>query len=152
MRIGELERRVMLQEQKAVPKEYFKKIITKLVNHLSKLTHYTAEERNVQSTSHRDRDREYLAPHTPHTKFRSNGKYCVNPVLMTNGYHPAEKEYEPRPCSSNEPPRGASETLWKWGEEVLTSGRDLKNRVVILLEDTLKNLKKNWEKSQESRK
>lgn len=157
-RINELEKRVCIQEEKAVPKDYFKKIITKLVTHLSKLTHYTTEERNLvcslcknfiklfeniifQSSSPRQRDI------STHNRYKTNNekynRYYVNPVLVDNTYKvPAEKEYDPKPCSSSEAPRGPSESLWKWGEDF---GRDLKNKVVVLLEDTLHNLKKGWD-------
>ncbi|XP_066252695.1 uncharacterized protein [Euwallacea similis] len=141
MRIDELEKRVLMQEKKAVPKDYFRKIITKLVNHFSKLTQYTTARQPSQ------RDNEYRATRS---KSKTNSKYYVNPAPIRNPYKlSAEKEYEPKPCSSSESHRGPSETLWKWGEEVLVSGRDLKNRVVFLFEETLKYMKKGWEKSPE---
>ncbi|KAH1012267.1 uncharacterized protein LOC109543977 [Dendroctonus ponderosae] len=145
-RISELEKRLMMQEQRAVPKDYFKKIITKLVTHLSKLTHYTTEEKTLSQ-----RDKDYLAQHSRMKSGAKSSKFHVNPVLVGNSFKiPAEKEYEPKPCSSSEPPRGPSEVLWKWGEEVLLSGRDLKNKVVYLLEETLRNLRKGFEKPQSS--
>ncbi|KAL1506139.1 hypothetical protein ABEB36_005558 [Hypothenemus hampei] len=146
VRISELEKRILQQEQKAVPKDYFKKIITKLVNHLSKLTQYTTEERiATNSQRDRDRDRDLLAPHTK-LKPSDKNKYYVNPVLVENTYKvQAEKDYEPKPCSSAEPSRG--ESIWKWGEDFLTTGKDLKDKVVVLLEDTLRNLRKTFEKT-----
>ncbi|XP_066146973.1 uncharacterized protein [Euwallacea fornicatus] len=139
MRIDELEKRLLLQEKKTVSKDYFRKIITKLVNHFSKLTQYTSARQSSQ------RDNEYRAPPS-----KPNSKYYVNPAPTRNPYKlSAEKECEPNHCSSSESSRGPSETLWKWGEEVLVSGRDLKNRVVFLFEETLKYMKKGWEKSPE---
>ncbi|CAG9772994.1 unnamed protein product [Ceutorhynchus assimilis] len=171
-RIIDLEQRVVRQEERAVPKDYFKQIINKLVNHLSKLTHYTAEERNrnskyVSNISNNDKNynkeernnkeypsssinRQYTneernkrSSYSDKDKHNRYNKYHINPVLIDNiPKFMAEKEYEPSVSFVEEPTRGTTDSIWKWGEDIWSSGRDLKNKVVLLLEETLQNLKK----------
>ncbi|XP_050293914.1 uncharacterized protein LOC126734366 [Anthonomus grandis grandis] len=146
-RINELEKRMLLQEERAVPKDYFKKIITKLVTHLSKLTHYTTEDRHVGNLINPS----YKEPAMPHSsKYKppptdKHRYYHVNPVLIDNTFKmPSDKEHDPKPCWST----GPTDSLLKWGGDVINSGRDLKNKLLQILEETLQNLKKSWEKPQ----
>ncbi|XP_030756733.1 uncharacterized protein LOC115882681 [Sitophilus oryzae] len=142
-RIAELEKRVALQEERAVPKDYFKKIITKLVNHLTKLTHYTTEDKASTYNHRHSKD-----PQPPYNQFRFSDKqhrFFTNAAFIDHAFKvPAEKELDPKPCTSSEPQRATSEGIWKWGEEILSSGRDFKNKVILLLEGTLQNLKKGY--------
>ncbi|KAF7267260.1 hypothetical protein GWI33_019493 [Rhynchophorus ferrugineus] len=149
-RITNLEQRIAIQEEKAVPKDYFKKIITKLVNHLTKLTHYTTEDKSsVYSQRRKDNSMSYNQ-YKPQDK---QHRFFTGSALISNTFKsPAEKELEPKECASTEPPKSPSDGLWRWGGDVLTSGRDFKNKVVMLLEETLQNLKKGWEKVDEQKK
>ncbi|XP_060526112.1 uncharacterized protein LOC132701876 [Cylas formicarius] len=127
-RIGDLERKVRAQEERTVPKDYFRKIITKLVNHLTKLTSFATEGQARRKEEDRTR-------------------YHVHPLLVEQQVRvPAEKEYEPRPCcSSTEDP--SSPGVWRWGGEILRPGIDLKNKIADLLEETFRGVRRGWEKS-----
>ncbi|KAG5883479.1 hypothetical protein JTB14_038353 [Gonioctena quinquepunctata] len=78
-------------------------------------------------------------------------RYVVNTVLVDDKNTPPEKE---NPVSHKKPPTttgttNANQLFWKWGEEILRPGIDLKNKIILLLEDTLDTLKKTKERTKE---
>ncbi|XP_057658921.1 uncharacterized protein LOC130895567 [Diorhabda carinulata] len=122
-KIRSLEERVAAQEQKAVPKEYFKKTIMKLVNHFTKTT-YNGQiklEAPIQSS--------------PINKNKTipRQKLIVNPILIQSR-------------SGEEPPQS---NVWKWREDILKPGIDMKNKLISVMEDTLNSLKKSKTKPKE---
>ncbi|KAJ8955001.1 hypothetical protein NQ318_000433 [Aromia moschata] len=160
-KIKTLEERLAIQEERSVTKEYFKKIITKLVNHISKLTGSGQPTHEGNHQKYKD----YKEPRRSREKsFESSGhRYYVHPVLIDQKLHsnvPVEKDASPikqnaattSHMSSGIPTQGAHDSFWKWGEEILKPGIDLKNKIIDLLEETLQNLRRPKEKRLEGRR
>ncbi|EEZ98110.1 uncharacterized protein LOC103315104 [Tribolium castaneum] len=137
-RIKVLEERLAMQEEKVVPKDYFKKIISKMVTGLS--------PKIVKSKS----DTSLRSP-------LKNYKKCSK--LQDIQERPTEKSLQcqssealhcfrsfkedKKPALKDDKGTITDEELfyggyiWKWGEEILKPGIDLKNRIVNLLNDIL---------------
>ncbi|XP_023310936.1 uncharacterized protein LOC111691805 [Anoplophora glabripennis] len=133
-KIRQLEERLSIQEEKSVPRDYFKRIITKLVNHLSKITNYASYD----SPSTRPKSKETK-------EYKAREKYCIHPVLL--GQKPSKvdiDEFLPTTTTFDctDKYQQTTDNFWRWGEEILKPGIDLKNKIVMLLEETLHNLKK----------
>lgn len=129
-KIKSLEARLSAQEDKTVPKDYFRKIITKLVANISKLS--SPSQTHLPSSSRRSRaystdDHSYENFRQKHTK-----TYNVSSNDTKTFTRPSSKKTS---SSVNDTP------FWKWGEEVLRPGIDIKNKIGQLLEETIKNLK-----------
>lgn len=76
---------------------------------------------------------------------RSN-KYNVHPVLVDSSMVtriPAERD------GKTESQTHTPSSFWKWGESILKPGIDIKNKIIVLLEDTLNYLKRTQGKTEE---
>lgn len=139
-KIRRLEERLGLQEEKSVAKDYFKRIITKLVTHLSKITNYAGQDVSYVRPKSREGRESYK------TKDRyGDNRFHAHPVLIESKLSKTELE-ELLSASNNfkssDKCQQNQEGFWKWGEEILKPGIDLKNKIVVLLEDTLHSLRK----------
>lgn len=133
-KIRVLEDRIAAQEERSVAKDYFKKIISKVMNHISKVTNYASQIRMeipCQTKQKRPSSREKYT--------QVNSKYVVNQQV----HQEREKHI------SKDEPSTSTGTFWKWGEDILKPGIDIKNKIILLMEDTLNNLKKSKEKPKE---
>lgn len=139
-KIKTLETRLNAQEEKAVPKEYFKKVITKLVTNLTKIT--TPSQTNIPaSPANKSRDPQYKGYSTDEHSYENfKQKYQTRAFVFS----PNETKTSTRPSSKKTSSSVNDTPFWKWGEEVLRPGIDIKNKIVQLLEETVKNLR--WSK------
>ncbi|XP_074034010.1 uncharacterized protein [Leptinotarsa decemlineata] len=145
-KIRNLEARIAVQEEKSVPKDYFKRIVTKLVSHITKLT--TGSQIKIPSDSSQKKHRD---SNKHSDKYNIGSKYVMNPILIDNKGVPPEKEnFRPhKDSASTSQSANVNQIFLKWGEEILKPGIDLKNKIIVLMEDTLNNLKKSKEKTRE---
>ncbi|CAH1984978.1 unnamed protein product [Acanthoscelides obtectus] len=152
-RIKELETRMAIQEEKSVPKDYFRRIITKLVTHITK-----AAPSNVKMQS--GSPRKYAVPEPKRDKYSPLYHKVVQPIIVEEparhhqypGRTRAEIDQNAIHTSSKQTrhTEHSSSSAWKWREEILKPGIDLKNRIIALMEDTLNALKWSKEKPKET--
>ncbi|VEN45896.1 unnamed protein product [Callosobruchus maculatus] len=160
-KIRELEARLAIQEEKSVPKDYFRRIITKLVTHITKIA-----PNNVKPQSSTSRK---YSPPEPCRDCRDKRdkysplyhKYVVQPMIIeepVTHHYPvrtqAEKDPNVIPVIHTSAKQGRHTThsissTWKWRDEILKPGIDLKNRIISLMEETLNVLKWSKEKPKE---
>lgn len=139
-KIRRLEERLAIQEERSVAKDYFKRIITKLVTHLSKITNYAAQDGSYPRPKSREGREQY--------RIRDrcgDNRYHVHPVLVDQTLSRVDlDDFLPtsNDSKSSDKYHQTQDSFWKWGEEILKPGIDLKNKIVMLLEDTLHSLKK----------
>lgn len=138
-KIKTLEARIHAQEDRAVPKEYFKKIIAKLISNTSKTA--TPSQVNLTSSLKRTKDPQYKGYSTDdHSYENFKNKHHARAFVI----QPNDTKTFTRPSSKKTSSSVNDTPLWKWGEEVLRPGIDIKNKIVQLLEETMKNLR--WSK------
>ncbi|KAL3278201.1 hypothetical protein HHI36_013540 [Cryptolaemus montrouzieri] len=141
-RVKVLEERMDVQEERAVPKDYFKRIITKIISHFSPKSPYRND--NFQL---RDSD---SSSYVVEPRYKNN--YSINPLMVDKNTKPENNENLKKLLSNlteNMPENKKNEfaeNFWKWGGEILKPGVDLKNKILSLLELT-QDLKKKDENS-----
>ncbi|XP_072384054.1 uncharacterized protein [Diabrotica undecimpunctata] len=141
-KIRTLEERIAAQEQKAVPKDYFRRIVTKLVTHIGKVAGNGSQQIKIEASvpaTTANKTKQYYVNTFNKSGDLPNPKFIVNPVSVHHGKLlndklPAEEDVL------------NSASLWKWGEDLLKPGIDLKNKIISVMEVTLNNLKKSKEK------
>lgn len=187
LRLNSLEERVTLQEQRAVTREYFKTIISKL---LSYKNIHTIEERKdncvqcgsalmlKQGHHHSSKSSYRLCKHHEEKCGKKHDKnkmsYFINPVLIEDGTFNSLFEDEDSfdadllnqirsksfgchinkidevdelleetdtPKESTKSFKTSENAMWRWGEEIIKPGFDLKNKIMSLLEEKLQSLK-----------
>lgn len=172
-RLTSLEDRVASQEENAVSKEYFKKIMGKLLTCCKKTTENSIhpkteikKDNSVQcsmkdtiNVRHKDvKVQSDLKPKRTHN-YLTGQNYCINSALLQNSHldrnsethnysHPQNfrgrknqkiQDGEPREMGSDNR-KEETDRFWKWGEEIIKPGFDLKNKIISLLDDALQNL------------
>lgn len=135
-KIKSLEARLCAQEDKAVPKDYFKKIITKLMAHITKVTN--PSQVNIAGPSKRSRDTRYREYSTDDHSYENFKQRIQTRAFVVS---PNEMKTFNRPSSKKTTSSINDTQVWKWGEEVLRPGIDIKNKIVQLLDETMKNLR-----------
>ncbi|XP_028138425.1 uncharacterized protein LOC114332845 [Diabrotica virgifera virgifera] len=140
-KIRTLEERIAAQEQKAVPKDYFKRIVTKLVTHISKVAGNGSQQIKIEASvpaTAANKSKQCYVSTVNKSSDLPNPKFIVNPVSVQNENLLNDKL----------PPTDVlySDSLRKWGEDLLKPGIDLKNKIISVMEVTLNNLKKSKEK------
>lgn len=144
-RVKVLEERLAMQEEKVVPKDYFKKIITKMVNNFSPKVLRSKSDISMpysERTSRRSAKHEKCPIHSSragksqHTKSTETVN-CFNASL----HYPSPRRR--RASNKNDKSTITDDdiyfggNIWRWGEEILRPGIDLKNRIITLLNDIL---------------
>ncbi|XP_045465247.1 uncharacterized protein LOC123674447 [Harmonia axyridis] len=155
-RVKILEERMDIQEERAVPKDYFKRIITKIISHFSPKDPYRNDFQIRDSDS---------SSYVVQPRYKNN--YSVNTLLVDKkasqkGMNDKSDKHEHlKKLLSNlteNMPEGTktelAENFWQWGGEILKPGVDLKNKILSLL-DMTKDIQKQEEpdnrpKTQES--
>lgn len=142
-RIKNLERRIAIQEETAVPKEYLKHILHKV------LTHYST--RNVQANDPklRNNSTQYSSRNIGESpnmidkrrkEETATRKYYQVHTMLDDHQNWLDGSNNKRKV--NDKTTEEEHLYWLWGEEVVKPGCDLKNKILNLLEDKLKVLKK----------
>lgn len=158
-RVRILEIRLQEHEQRAVPRDYFKRVINKIVSYINPrydhLLHFDHIPKPVKKTISTQCS---TATSREDYKSRKRGRYAVHPVLMeqsnnlsciridfksdtTNTDKDGQKTSEKSSITESGNKISNIESFWKWGEEVIKPGFDLKDKIVTLLEEKLTNLK-----------
>nr|CAH7741492.1 unnamed protein product [Callosobruchus chinensis] len=160
-RIRELEARLAMQEEKAVPKYYFRRIISQLVTHINKTV---PNHVKAQSSTYRK-----YSPPEPCRDCRDKRdkcnlpyhRYVVQPMIIeepVTGDYPVRTEAEKDPniipvihtsAKDGHPTTQRSSSTWNWRDEILKPGIDLKNKIIALMEEKLNVLKWSKEKPKE---
>lgn len=147
-RLKHLEERVTNQEEHYVHKDYFKKIIGKLIsfcqnktNSPPQLNHgMDVKDHSVQcSFDHRygKRDVKLSANTTHRHSHRCEDQcYCVNSLTIQQTTAETTKKSFTN-YSIKETPSRTLDQLWKWGEEPIKPGFDLKTKIMSLLDEKL---------------
>ncbi|KAJ3667141.1 hypothetical protein Zmor_002543 [Zophobas morio] len=134
-RVKLLEERLAAQEERVVPKDYFKKIITKMVTNFSPKIF---KSRSDISMPCRDKKKPQKPPSPKpieKTRHLSKSIQCCNTNVT---YRRRLTKNDKSTLTDDHIAYGGY--VWKWGEEVLKPGADLKNRIVTLLTDILSKL------------
>ncbi|XP_044258399.1 uncharacterized protein LOC123007267 isoform X2 [Tribolium madens] len=138
-RIKVLEERLAMQEEKVVPKDYFKKIISKMVTGLSPKIMKSKSDTSLHSPLKNFKKCSKLQD----IQERSTDKSLK--CQSSEGLHcfGCYEENCPKVTLKDDKGTITDEELyyggyiWKWGEEILKPGIDLKNRIVNLLNEVL---------------
>lgn len=118
-KIKYLEARLAKQEERAVPKDYFRKIITKLVGHIGKIANQGQQsDKNVQAN---ETGRAFKTKHRHESNNGMSNRFTVHTALNED--------------------HKASGPFWKWGEEIVKPGVDLKNRIQNIVDEQLLHFK-----------
>ncbi|KAK9881080.1 hypothetical protein WA026_014424 [Henosepilachna vigintioctopunctata] len=138
-RVKILEERMDIQEERAVPKDYFKRIITKIISHFApRVPTYKNEHFHI-----RDSD---SGSYAVEQKYKNN--YSVNTLMIDKNkvYREHEKtdNHEALKKLLNNMTENMSETkknefaenFRKWGGDILKPGVDLKKKMLSLLNMT----------------
>ncbi|CAH0553432.1 unnamed protein product [Brassicogethes aeneus] len=150
-KINELEERLAAHEERSVAKDYFKRIITKLVTHITKITSGGSQDKIHTTNHYREKYPEkyterYVDHYSDKYQYRStfDQRYHVNPMLFSDSTPQKEMKslnsIEKETCDSNTQSDDI-DGFWKWGGEILRPGIDLKNKIVQLMEDYLQRKK-----------
>lgn len=143
-RVKVLEERMDIQEERAVPKDYFKRIITKIISHFSPKDPYRNDNFQI-----RDSD---SSSYVVQPRYKNN--YSVNTLLVdkaasqkdiTDKMDNHENLKQLLSNLTENMPEGKktefAENFWKWGGEILKPGVDLKNMIMSLLDTTKEDQK-----------
>ncbi|KAK4881062.1 hypothetical protein RN001_004381 [Aquatica leii] len=168
-RLKDLEDRVTIQEQCAVPKEYFKRVIKKILNIQGTLSQQNVTPSNAQ-TSGRHCGTQYGLDPTEDLYKKSKSKVKQRNVQIQQGYgkrymiNPVEVNATDTNSETNQNTHvgnkaistiasfftklghdqkddnktHSTNTFWKWGEEIIRPGIDLKMKIMCLLEETMR--------------
>lgn len=150
-RVRLLEIRIQRHEAKAVSKDYFKKVINKIVSYLQPRYDQVLHFDQVQNTPHKRNistqcSKAVLKRDLLMNKYYGD-QYCVRTVLTddnVNKGHFSKTISDKKPEHAEDPAESSSshmQCFWKWGEEVVKPGIDLKDKMVALLEEKLSNFK-----------
>ncbi|KAF2894986.1 hypothetical protein ILUMI_11186 [Ignelater luminosus] len=189
-RLEALEVRVAAQEQRAVPKEYFKRIINKLwhrnnpdgsqfimrANNMDRnvrlkdhSTQYSVE--SFENSLKSKRDIKPVKHRNVQIQQNTRKSCCVNPVFIVQDHEMpplcnelqdnfsknvsakavnavsdffVKKSDSGKKCDDPIIPKEKSspmDTFWKWGEEIIKPGFDLKTKILSLLDEQFKSAK-----------
>lgn len=138
-RIKLLEERLAIQEEKVVPKDYFKKMLSKMVTNLAPKGKKSKSDTSLHSFCKNCKKRLKVYDRQE----RSTDKcFQCNSAEVLHCFNCQEQRYF-KPKLKDDKGTVTDEELyyggyiWKWGEEILRPGIDLKNRIVSLLNDIL---------------
>lgn len=134
-RVRILEERLALQEKQSVPKEYFKRIITNVMKNITpKIFSPKSNPDLLNETKFFPQDDFKKFPFSPPKSSRSGREpvtcFRTNTGEFKNFTHKTDKstftDYE-----------YTNPHFWRWGEDILKPGIDLKNRIITLMHDIL---------------
>lgn len=181
-----LEERLEHQEELSVPKEYFRKIVTKIISYISPKwsSYFKMEDKRPSDDSMipRDYSRNMSIDRSQQQRNNQRDNYCGRKLSTSFQYETKKMDdntrrqfmktsYEcfmERNCSTrgfdnnnnkaylrrcletynnnqnnnnnNNSSRQPKEDAWRWGEEVIRPGVDLKNKIAALLEEKLRSM------------
>ncbi|RZB39847.1 hypothetical protein BDFB_004578 [Asbolus verrucosus] len=144
-RVKLLEERLALQEERVVPKEYFKKIMSKVGSNFSPKL-FKAKSEISEACSGKQGKKMKIDEKLVKTSMlfdkafpcQSNENLkCFRANLNYNKMKEHKSPHDKNDKSTNTHDDYYSGHIWRWGEEILKPGIDLKNRIVTLLTDIL---------------
>lgn len=147
-RVRLLEIRLQRHEAKAVSRDYFKRVINKIVSYIQprydQVLHFDQVQKNPL-TKNMSTQCSKAALKKDMLMNKYYGKtYCTRPVLIEDNVN-KRKALNPTcdktPEKETIPAGKSSQCFWRWGEEIVKPGIDLKDKMVSLLEEQLSNFK-----------
>lgn len=150
LRLKSLEDRVTHQEESAVTKEYFKKIMGKLITYCHTKTEnaqipntFDAKENGVQCNMHNSKYTSKSQTVKQKHTYKPDQCFCVTPMVVENEKGDENKESQSRLLDLSKSILNMNKTLesfCKWGEEIIKPGFDLKSKIMSLLDEKLSTI------------
>lgn len=148
-RVRMLEIRLQRHEARSVSKDYFKRVINKLVSYIQprydQVLHLDQVHKSPLKKNMSTQYSKAVSKKDTPNKHHSNN-YCVRPVVIETEASKG-KSLNATCEKSSEKQVSADSSLnhlqcfWRWGEEIVRPGIDLKDKMIALLEEKLSNFK-----------
>lgn len=157
-RVRILEIRLQEHEQRAVPRDYFKRVINKIVAYINPrydtVLHFDNIQKPMKKTistqcstatirkDRKSRKREHYSVH-PVLVEQSKNLSCIRINFQRDSTDTDKNGLKTLEKSVTESVNKISniDSFWKWGEEIIKPGIDIKDKIMSLLEEKLTNLK-----------